>query len=178
MATEVEIRAFINDGQYSRLLEFFEKNAKLIADDEQETHYLSGGKDLRIQRNKRHAKIWMKKGKIHDDHREEIEILTEKENFPELEKLFLELGHVPEIKWFRKRREYEWGDVTACLDDTRGYGRIIELEKKTSDSEKTATLEYLKGKMKELDVSLTPRGEFDSKYAHYKANWKRLTVSD
>jgi len=175
MGIEVEVRAFISDGQYSRLLNFFEKNAKLIADDKQETHYLSGGKDLRIQRNKRHAKIWMKKGKIHDDHREEIEIFTEKEDFPELEKLFLELGHVPEIKWFRKRKEYEWDDVTACLDNTKGYGKIIELEKKAKDLEKDAVLEYLKGKMKELDIDLTPREEFDSKYAHYKTNWKKLT---
>jgi predicted adenylyl cyclase CyaB len=175
MSTEVEVRAFISDGQYSRLLDFFKMNAKLIADDEQETHYLSGGKDLRIQRNKRHAKIWMKKGKIHDDHREEIEILTEKENFPGLERLFLELGHVTEIKWFRKRKEYFWGDITACLDDTKGYGKIIELEKKAKDSEKIVVLEYLKGKMNELDIELTPREEFDSKYAYYKTNWKKLT---
>ncbi|MFH1246815.1 MAG: CYTH domain-containing protein, partial [Candidatus Micrarchaeota archaeon] len=119
---EVEIRAFVNDEQYSELLNFFEKNAELVTEDEQETHYLSNsGKDLRIQKNLNYAKIWMKEGKIHDDCREEIEIRTKKEDFSQLEKLFSTLGYEPEIKWFRKRKEYKWNDVTVCLDDTKGY---------------------------------------------------------
>lgn len=174
MATEVEIRAFITDAQYKKLRDFFNKNAKLVIEDEQETHYLSGDKDLRIQKNKRHSKIWMKGGKIHDDHREELEIFTDKNNFPLLERLFKELGYNTKIKWFRKRREYKWGDITACIDDTKGYGRIIELEKITELDEKENTLKYLKEKLASLDIKLTPKEEFNSKYEHYKKNWRDL----
>ena len=175
MGIEAEVRAFITDEQYKRLIDYFDENAELIADDEQETHYLSGEKDLRIQKNKRYAKIWMKSGRIHDDHREELEVRTDKENFKELERLFSELGHTVEIKWFRKRKEYRWGDVTVCLDDTKGYGKIIELEKSVKESEKEKTFEYLKAKLSELNVALTPKEEFNSKYEHYKKNWKSLT---
>jgi len=175
---EIEVRAFITDDQYNRLAGFFSENAELVADDEQETHYLSGGKDLRLQKNKRHAKIWFKGGKIHDDHREEIEIFTDKDKFPLLERLFKELGYNTEIKWFRKRKEYMWGDVTACLDDTEGYGKIIELEKMVKESEKEGTLDYLKGRLSELGIPLTPKEDFNARYEHYKKNWKELAKQD
>jgi predicted adenylyl cyclase CyaB len=175
MGTEIEIRAFVTDEQYKKLADFLTKNAEFVSDDKQETHYLSGDNDLRIQKNNRYAKIWMKKGKIHDDEREEIEIKTGKEDFEELKKLFLELGYITEIKWFRTRKEYKWEDITVCLDDTRGYGKIIELEKITEGDDKEVTLDYLKNKLAELNVPLTPKEEFNRKYAHYKQNWKTLT---
>lgn len=174
MGIEVEVRAFITEKQYKQLTDFFDKNAELVIDDEQETHYLSGNKDLRIQKNKRHSKIWMKGGKIHDDHREELEIFTDKDNFPLLERLFKELGYSTEIKWFRKRKEYKWGDVTACIDDTRGYGKIVELEKMTEAGEKGDALDYLRGKLASLGIELTPKEEFNSRYEHYKKNWRNL----
>ncbi|MDD2388098.1 MAG: hypothetical protein PHP52_15095 [Bacteroidales bacterium] len=40
----------------------------------------------------------MKKGKIHDDSREEIEIKFDKNDFEKLETLFLSLGYNIEIK--------------------------------------------------------------------------------
>lgn len=116
----------------------------------------------------------MKSGKIHDDQREELEIFTDKNNFPSLERLFRELGYSTEIKWFRKRREYRWGDVTVCIDDTKGYGRIIELEKITGLNTKEDTLKYLKEKLASLDIKLTPKEEFNSKYEYYKKNWREL----
>lgn len=172
---EVEIRSFIDDDQYRRLDYFFSKNAKLIVDDEQETHHLSGEKDLRIQKNSRHSKIWMKGGKIHDDQRDELELKMETEKFPLLEKLFRELGYETEIKWFRKRKEYEWNGITVCLDDTRGYGKIIELEKMIDSDDKEKTLELLKSRMNDLNVTLTPKEEFNEKYEDYKKNWKKRT---
>jgi len=174
MGIEVEVRAFLTDKQYKDLTEFFNENAEFLGEDEQETHYLSGGKDLRIQKNNKYSKIWMKSGKIHDNHREELEIRTDKNNFSLLEKLFSEMGHNAEIKWFRKRKEYKWGDVTVCLDDTRGYGKIMELEKIVDSNEKEKTYDYLKTKLSELKIPLTPKEKFDSAYSNYKENWKTL----
>jgi len=101
MNTEVEIRSFISRNQYNELLKFFKKEGKFVNEDYQETYYFDSKEDLRIQRNKFFSKIWLKKGKIHDDHREEIEIKFDREQFKDLERLFLSLGFGVEIKWFR-----------------------------------------------------------------------------
>ncbi|GEM_PF-2211807 len=72
---EVEIRSFISKDQYQELITFFHKNGQFKGEDNQETYYFDAEQDLRIQRNHTHSKIWMKKGKLHDEHREEIENL-------------------------------------------------------------------------------------------------------
>jgi predicted adenylyl cyclase CyaB len=182
---ECEIRSFITKEQFEKLLDFFNKNALLCPDgatdgqaDEQITYYLSreGKKDcdLRIQQNKNYSKIWMKKGKIHDESREEIEVKCKRGDFEKLEKLFLTLGYKIEIKWFRARYSFKWDDIDVSLDYTRGYGYIIELEKKCSEDETDKTADYLKSKMAELGVALTSREEFDKKYLYYKENWRNL----
>lgn len=175
MKIEAELRSLISKEQYSRLLEFFQKNAKLNKEDYQESYYFDSEEDLRIQRNSFFSKIWLKKGKIHDDSREEIEIKFSREDFGKVEKLFLSLGMKVEIKWFRKRYEFEWGGITVCLDHTKGYGYIIELEKMCSEEEKVEILELLKQKFIELNIPITPREEFDKKFQHYKENWRELT---
>ncbi len=172
---EVEIRSFIPKEQYEQLLEFFKANAKQLKEDYQETFYFDCKEDLRIQKNDFYSKIWLKKGKIHDEHREEIEIKFDQKEFEKLEKLFLALGLNVEIKWFRKRFEFEWEGITVCLDFTRGYGFIIELEKMCSEAEKETEFERLRQKLKSLNVEVTSREEFEKKFLDYKENWKTLT---
>lgn len=174
MGIEVEVRSFITKEKYDELLEFFKKNAEFINEDYQETYYFDSDADLRIQRNKFFSKIWLKKGKIHDDFREEIEIKFKRDDFEKLEKLFLDLGFNVEIKWFRKRYHFKWEKIDVMLDYTKGYGYIIELEKISSGDEKEKILEMLKNKLKIIGVKLTPREEFDRKYKHYKKNWRKL----
>jgi predicted adenylyl cyclase CyaB len=171
---EVEVRSFINRKQYNQLLKFFKKNGKLVKEDYQETYYLGSKEDLRIQRNKFFSKIWFKKGKIHDDAREEFEISFDRRDFRLLEKLFMALGFKVQIKWFRKRFEFFWEGIKVCLDYTKGYGYIIELEKVVPASEKNKTLSLLKQRFKELNLPLTPRKEFEEKFKYYSKNWKSL----
>jgi predicted adenylyl cyclase CyaB len=118
----------------------------------------------------------MKKGEIHDNHREELEIKFGKEEFEKLEKLFLSLGFNVQIKWFRKRFEFQWQDISVCLDFTKGYGYIIELEKMASEEDKEKEYENLKQKLESLNIHLTPKEEFDKKFLYYKENWKTLTT--
>lgn len=174
MNIETEIRSFISKEKFDELLNFFKKNASLIKEDYQETFYFDCDEDLRIQRNNFFSKIWMKKGRIHDDYRKEIEIKFDKDEFEKLEKLFLSLGYNIDIKWFRKRFEFKWEDITVCLDFTRGYGYIIELEKMCSEDTKKQEFEKLKQKLKSLDVEITPKEEFNKKFLYYKENWKSL----
>ena len=173
---EVEIRSFISPEKYQELLAFFHKEGKFLQEDDQETHYFDTGQDLRIQRNNTYSKIWLKKGKIHDEHREEIEIKFDKDNFEMLGKLFLTLGYNTNIKWFRKRYTFEWQGISVMLDYTKGYGYIIELEKMSSEEEKEKALHLLKAKLQQLGLAVTPKEEFDAKYKHYKENWKKLMM--
>ncbi len=116
----------------------------------------------------------MKKGKIHDDHREEIEIKFPVEDFFKLENLFLSLGYNVQIKWFRKRFQFDWNGIKVCLDYTKGYGYIIELEQMTSEENKGDVHRKLVSKLKELNVQISSKEEFNQKYQHYKENWKKL----
>jgi predicted adenylyl cyclase CyaB len=174
MNIEVEIRSFISKEKYEELLKFFNKEGKFISEDYQETYYFDCEEDLRIQKNNFYSKIWLKKGKIHDDHREEIEIKFDKEEFEKLEKLFLTLGYNTQIKWFRTRHTFKWENIDVMIDYTKGYGYIIELEKLSNEEEKDKTLNLLKEKMKKLNIEITPKEEFDSKFKHYKEHWKEL----
>jgi predicted adenylyl cyclase CyaB len=181
---ECEIRSFITKRQYEELLSFFDENAESLGKDEQVTYYFSGDADLRIQQNKEYSKIWLKKGKIHDEAREEIEIKCAREDCAKLEQLFLALGYEVETKWLRTRNSFQWDDINVCLDYTRGYGYIIELEKVSEAklpsgslaSEREKVLEHLKAKLAELKVPLTLREEFDKKYLDYKKNWRGLII--
>lgn len=179
---EVEIRSFISEEKYRELIAFFMKNAEFVNEDYQETFYFNAkGQDLRIQKNNFFSKIWMKKGKIHDEAREELEIRFPKEDFVKLEQLFLSLGFDVEIKWFRNRHTFEWGDgtdkISVMIDYTRGYGYIIELEKMASESEKGRTILFLKEKLAELDIPLTQKEVFEEKYDNYKKNWRGLILN-
>lgn len=172
---ECEIRSFITKEQYKKLLGFFNKDGKSLEKENQITYYFDGDADLRIQQNKAYSKIWLKKGRIHDEAREEIEIRCAKGDFKKLEKLFLILGYKIEIKWFRQRNSFKWKGINVCLDYTRGYGYIIELEKMRREKEIEKTRKYLKLRLAELEIPLTPKKEFEKAYDFYKKNWRKLT---
>ena len=171
---EAELRSFITKEEYEKLLDFFNKNAELVKEDYQETYYFDSPEDLRIQRSQKYAKLWLKKGKVHDEAREEIEIKVDRDDFENLEKLVKGIGHDIEIKWFRDRKQFDWNGIKVCLDYTKGYGYILELEKLCSEEEKEKCLEELRDKFKELGIEVTPREVFEEKYKHYKENWKEL----
>jgi predicted adenylyl cyclase CyaB len=174
---ECEIRAFLTDEQYDRLSEKLAGIAEADGEDEQVTYYFEGNgdPDLRIQRNSTGAKIWFKKGRMHDEARLEIELPCRREDFGTLEQLFSALGYAVSIKWFRKRRLYRLEGVTVTLDDTRGYGKILELEKVCFEGERDEALGLLKARMSELGIEPTPKEAFDLRYAEYKRNWRELT---
>ncbi len=174
MNIEVEIRTFITKEKYEELLDFFKKEGSFINEDEQETYYFDSEEDLRIQKNKFFSKIWMKKGKIHDEQREEIEVKCKKEDFENLEKIFLAAKLNISIKWLRKRINFKWQEIDVAVDYTKGYGYILELEKIANEENKEEILKELKEKLALLNIKQTPKEEFDKKYQEYRKNWKEL----
>jgi predicted adenylyl cyclase CyaB len=175
MNIEAEVRSFIDETKYNELLDYFKNSAKLSKEDYQESFYFDCEEDLRIQKNDFFAKVWLKKGKLHDDHREEIEIKFDKDDFEKLENFFITLGYQVEIKWFRKRFEFDWEGVTVCLDYSKGYGYIIELEKMCNEAEKESVVTELKDKLQALNIKISSKEEFTEAFENYKNNWKELT---
>jgi predicted adenylyl cyclase CyaB len=170
---EVEARSFISEEQYNQLIEYMKKNAEFQGEDSQTTHYFSGEADLRIQKGDNSAKVWLKKGKIHDKYREELEIHFDRKDFDKMNDLLKEAGHGVEIKWFRDRKKFLWKGIKVTLDHTKGYGYIIELEKLTEDNSEKIHKE-LEDRMKELGVEITPKEEFEEKLSFYRKNWKNM----
>lgn len=172
---EAELRSFISDEQYMTLCGFFDANAELVKEDTQETGYFDCAADLRIQRGAAKSKIWLKKGAMHDAAREEIEIAINPSQYDGFMQLFEALGYNINIMWFRHRREYRWNGISVMLDDTRGYGKIIEFEKLTDTAGQDSAVAELQEKMAGLGIALTPAEEFARRFEDYKANWRTLT---
>jgi len=175
MVFEVEIRSFISKEKYEELLEFLNKNAEFLKESDQESHYFDSDKDLRIQRNDEYCKVWLKKGLMHETKRQEIELRFDKKDFEKAEELFGEIGFRPKVKWFRKRREYSWLGFDVCLDYTKGYGYILEIEKLCEEKEKNQYLEEIKSRFKRLNIPITSKEDFDKKLRDYENNWEKLT---
>ncbi len=171
---EVEVRGFISEDEYRSLIRLLEEEGVKIKEDRQITIYFSCDEDLRIQKNKDFAKIWLKKGKIHDDSREEIEIKFERNRFEELKNLFMALGYDVEIKWYRKRHLFRWKDLKISVDHTVGYGHIVEVEELCQENEEDRAKERVRRVLGELDVDETPREKFDEKFRHYRKRWKSI----
>lgn len=172
---EVELRSFITPERYEELVAFFTANGTLVSDDEQVTDYFDCKDDIRMQKNSGYAKIWRKGGAMHDAWREETEVRFQSDDFEKLQEVFAALGIGVKVRWFRHRKQFEWQGITVCLDHTRGYGHIIELEKMTSHDGKDAALVLLRQKLVELGVALTPKEEFDARFKQYLLHWRELT---
>lgn len=171
---EIEIRSLIDEENYKKLLRFFKKEGRLISQENQTSYYLSGENDLRIQKSDSYAKIWLKKGMMHDDFREEIEVRLNLKEFENASRLFESLGFKKEIIWIRKRKVFSWKKVKVMLDNTKGYGYILELEKMSDLASKNRVIKDLKSKMELLGIKETSKEEFDKKFKYYKNNWKKL----
>lgn len=168
---EVELRSFLTKHEYENLNEFLSNNAKFIEEDNQETYYYDCIEDLRIQRNNSGSKIWLKKGNLHDDYREEIEIKTNLDDFENLKNLFHSLGYKVEIGWFRYRKTFKYKGVSIMLDFTKDYGYIIELELLVDKNQVRQAKTKLQLLRSELKINKTSKDEFSKRFEEYKQNW-------
>lgn len=173
---EIEIRSLIDEKSYKKLLRFFKKEGKFISQEKQTSYYFSGKNDLRIQKSDKYAKIWLKKGMMHDNSREEIEVRLDLREFENASRLFESLGFENEIIWFRTRNVFSWKNVKVMLDDTKGYGYILELEKMSDSVSEDKVIRDLSRKMELLGIRETPKEEFAKKFEYYKNNWKKLVA--
>lgn len=172
---EVEVRSFVDDVQFADIKNILDRSFEFTKELKEVTIYFSGEKDLRMRKNEDGAYVILKEGNIHDDFRKEFEIKINKEDFDDMIGLFRSLGFEIEIEWRRSRLEYRGGDMKILLDDTEGYGKILELERMAEDGKENEYYEALLGEMKKLGVEqITSKQEFNEKFEYYKKNWKDL----
>jgi len=173
MTSEVEVRTFINNEEYKRLLAFFKENAEYQGRKDEETVYFSCEQDIRLRKTADKAKLMFKTGDLHDEAREEIEVSFPVDDFDKMLKILLALNWEIILKWLRRREIFSWKGFRVLVDDSKGYGKILEIEK--IDPENTEeTLEEIRALLKELKVKETSKDTFRQKYEWYKRNWQRL----
>lgn len=172
---EIEIRSFISKPQYRALEKKLKKIGRFLKEIKDETIYFKGKKDLRIRKDNESSYLILKGGKIHQDFRDEIEVKLERRDFKLLENLLEKLGFNIEIMWFRKRKIYNFRGVKVFLDNTKGYGRILELEKIGDSENKEKIFNDLKSKLLSLGIkNITLKKEFNEKFKYYKKNWRKI----
>jgi len=172
---EVETRSFIDDGPYAAIKERLDSDAGLIRDLDEVTVYFSGEKDLRMRKNANEAFVILKEGKLHDDFRDEFEVRIDRKDFDDMAELFRALGYEIEIEWHRKRLEYEAGGTKVLLDDTKGYGKILELERMAEEGQAEDTYQELLREMERFGIrQVTSKEEFNQRFEYYKHNWQKL----
>lgn len=172
---EVEVRSFISDGQFEKIKSILDIDFEFIGKLSEVTVYFSGEKDLRIRKSEDGAFLILKEGKIHDDSRKEFEIRFNIEDFDLMIELLKALGYEVEIQWFRERLEYKKNDIKVLLDDTKGYGKILELEEMVELGQEEDARARLLDLINNLGVSdITTKEDFNNKFEYYKENWKNL----
>lgn len=169
---EVEISTFVPSKEWQRLRRFFRKNAKFLGVHRDQTSYFHKDGQLRIRIEPKGAYLVFKSGKMHDAARTEIEITFDRRDVAKMEQLLANGGFPVVVRWFRKREKYVWSDISVTLDDTRGYGTILELEKMAGGREKEKVYKQLSSKLKSLGIKSAPRREMNRRYRYYLKNWK------
>jgi len=170
---EIEARSFISSNQYKNLEKKLNKVAKFKKEIEEETAYC-GKEDIWIRRDDKFSYLILKSGKIHDNFRDEIKIRLKRTDFEKLKDLFARLGFNINVMWLRKRKVYDWKGTKVFLDDTRGYGKIIELEKFGKVGEEGIIHKQLEERLKSLGIKITPKKVFEKKFKYYKNNWRKI----
>lgn len=171
---EVEVRALISESEFNRLKKFFDKNAKFLNRHKDETIYYDKDGRVRLRREENKVYFVHKGGKIHDKHREEFEIVINKSDFISGQKMLKTLNRPPVVKWQRKRLTWQHQGVKAYLDNTKGYGRIFELEAVVSPKDKEKAHQKMLKIFKNLKIKPTPKEKIGEAYNYYLKNWKKL----
>ena len=173
---EVEKRSFITKEKYEDIIVKLKKDNVDMEETNQITYYLKGDTDFRIMFPNDFTKMWLKKGNLHDDAREEMEVKVDNQYKEDLIKMLSALNYEVEIKWFRKRIEATYNSYYLTLDYSIGYGYIIEIEKLVEDEKEIDDVKQeLESTLKALGVEITPKEEFNIKYQDYKLNWNSYT---
>jgi adenylate cyclase class IV len=171
---DCEVRTLLTQQQYESLKDFFASQAEAKGEDTEETRYFEGEHDLRIQRNATSAKVWLRQaGKLGDD-RKEISIKVAAPKFNDFAELFETLGYKTAIVWKRHRMSFLWEGITVSLDDTKGFGQVVELKKSCDAEWRLETMDILRTRLSKIGLKPTPKPVLHERFSVYRENWREL----
>lgn len=173
---EIELRAFINEDQYKNIFSILrsssveiEKNVKQI------TYYLDAGTDTRIHISSSGGGLRQKLGKMHENARKEIELHLTNDEAMIMKNIFLNLGFKIKVIWYRIRHTFQNNNIKISLDNTIGYGMILEVEMLSEDRDIKSQEKYLENFINSFGLEPTPKEISDDKLSVYILNWRKLT---
>ena len=91
----------------------------------------------------------------------------------DLDAILLESDFEYQAKWSRERVEYEFDNITVCLDKNAGYGYLAEFEMVIANPEETQRAEdNLRVIMARVGVKELDQERLGRMFAHYNENWR------
>jgi predicted adenylyl cyclase CyaB len=175
MPQEVELKFLLSSKDKTALQNFLQaQNAQLVKREIQENWYYAtqGDTDLRIRRTDTKAFLILKKGWMHNENREEVEVEVKREAFELLDTILRSLGYDYDTKWYRERTEYILDNFTITLDFNAGYGWVAEIEQVVPAGKEDQAREAIVQLARRIGLKPTPKEIFDKMYQHYKKNWQ------
>lgn len=173
---EVELRAFITSQQYDCLLQYLLKEGEEVEHTRQITYYLDHGVDTRVQIFGDGGRVWQKLGKMHQSARKEYEIIMSRSDARKMLEIFHNLDFNVRVCWFRERRKFNVGKIAVALDNTIGYGRILEAEISCEEGEVELNRQVLLDFLNKLDITPTNKQTMDMAFSDYLRTWREKTV--
>jgi len=150
---EVEIRGPLTRSEYFNLERFLKKNGRFVQKKDRvlidySTEGLeSRNTDIRLRATNRVPEIVIKTGKLGgSDERQELSVLTRKNNFDNLVKAFAVLGLKKGILCVRKGNIYKYKDIEFSVVEVPNHSYYFEVEKLIRDNKhkNTAKQELMK----------------------------------
>lgn len=179
MLYEVEVRSLLKPQGYRKLYNYLKKQGKLLEDIKEETiNFRSRQGDLLLRRSEIGTKLTYKVGRVTDDIRSEMEVMADKDDFEEFEQIMLALKFKVNSRWFKKRKKFRWQGYTICLDNVKGLGLMMEMEKLVDSRMRVKARKDLQQKLKGLfdkfDLPVTTKPAMDKVLLNYNKNWQKL----
>jgi len=150
---EVEIRGPLTKGDYFRLEKFLKKNGRFVQKkdrvliDYSSESLESRENDIRLRVTNKIPEIVIKTGKLGgSDERQELSVLTKKDTFDNLVKIFAALGLKRGILCVRKGNIYKYKDIEFSVVEVPGHSFYFEVEKliRSDEDKEAAKLDLLK----------------------------------
>ncbi len=150
---EVEIRGPLTKGEYLKLEKFLKKNGhfmqkkdRVLIDYSSES-IESRENDIRLRVTNKIPEIVIKTGKLGgSDERQELSVLTKKNNFDNLVKIFAALGFKKGILCVRKGNIYKYKEIEFSVVEVPNHSFYFEVEKliRCDEDKNIAKLELVK----------------------------------
>lgn len=171
---EIEYKFVLKTKDKNKLEKFLKANkAKLVSEGTQDNWYYQapGKNDLRIRRTDKEAYLILKKGWMHDNDRDELEIKVDRKDFLRLDEILTALGFKYDTKWYRKRKEYKYKNFTITIDFNAGYGWVTEIEQTVRAGGEEKAKQEILDLAKTIGVKPATKELFNKMYNFYKKNW-------